>query len=130
MKVKFKATDGKIKTLDSLFVSVEYKDGEITHLQPNNSSSVFLNVDSVFVPLRVDENGFTNIYFRTSKIGDSSKLKVNYTTKTEYVSPACGMKKLYENLDASVENPNPILNVEINQTEILNEDKTHLYLIF
>ena len=53
-----------------------------------------------------------------------------FSTKSEYVSPACGFKKLYENVKEELTTPNPVTKLELNQTQIINEDKTHLYLVF
>ncbi len=124
MKMKFKSTEGKLKTLDSLYVDVEYSSG--------TKSSIFVGakVDSVMVPLRVDTQPFTNIYFRNRKYGSISQLKVNYSTGSEYVSPACGLKRLYYDLNPELITPDPILGIEKNQTEITDEKKTHLYLTF
>lgn len=124
MKVKFKSVEGKAKRMDSLYVDVEYKNGVKTALFSGK------NVDSVMIPLRVDNTLFTNIHFHETKKGDTSVVKVNYTTRSEYVSAPCGIKRQYENVSSEVVKPNPVLNVEINQTQIVNEDKTHLYIIF
>jgi len=123
MKMKFKTNEGKQKTLDSLYLSVEYSSGK---------SLVYAgkNVDSVFVPLRVDDQLFTNVYVKLTKAGSESKIRINYSTKSEYVSPACGIKRFYENLETSLQQADPVTSVEKNQNQIVNEDKTHLYLIF
>ncbi len=124
MKIKFKnAATGNAKTLDSLYVDVDYGNGAINVSQQRLA-------DSTLIPLRVDENEFTEIYVHLTKNGAKSKIKVNYSTKTEYVSPACGIKKLYENLETTLSNADPVLSVENNQTSILDENKTHLYLHF
>lgn len=124
MKVKFKSTDGKLKTLDSLYVEVEYQTGMKTPLISAGK------VDSVMIPLRVDDNTYTKVYFHTVKAGNSSMVQVNYTTGSKYVSPACGLKRLYNNLNVVLQNPNPVLGIETNQSQITDENKTHLYLIF
>lgn len=124
MKIKFKnAATGNAKTLDSLYVDVDYGNGPV-----NVSQQRF--ADSALIPLRVDENDFTEMYVHFTKYGAKSKIKINYTTETEYVSPACGIKKLYDNLEAVLSNTNPVLSVEKNQNSILDENKTHLYLHF
>ncbi len=125
MKIKFKTkADGKLKTMALLYVDVDYGSG------PVNIISNKVNVDSILVPLRVDNNLYTNIYIRTSETGNKSVIKTNYTTKSEYVSPACGVKKLYENVNSELITPNPVLGVEQSQNQIINENKTHLYLLF
>lgn len=123
MKLKFKTTDGKQKTLDTLYVSVDYSSGK---------SLIYHNkaVDSVLIPLRVDDQDYTNIYIKQRLNGPESKIRINYTTTSEYVSPACGIKRLYDNLDVALEKQDPVTSLEKNQNQIVNEDKTHLYLIF
>ncbi len=125
MKIKFKTqANGKLKTLDSLYINVDYGNGQV----PVIVSKV--KTDSVFIPLRVDENTFTEIYVGLSKAQITSRIKINYVTKTEYVSPACGIKKVYENVNSSVVVSNSVLDTEQNQTQISDENKTHLFLLF
>lgn len=127
VKIKFKTqATGKIKTLDSLFINVDYGQG------PSEVIALTGKVDSVLLPLRVDEVPFTKILVSTSKAKPEavSTIKINYTTKTAYVSPACGIKRIYENVDPVLEVPNPVLGIELNQNEISDESKTHFYLLF
>lgn len=125
IKIKFKTADNKIKTLDSIFVSIDFGSGAKSILKQT------FPTDSVLLPLRVDDAPYTDIYVKlASKAVDSSKIRINYTTKSQYVSPACGIKKLYENLNPVLEKANPVLKIEKNQTQISNEAKTSLYLIF
>lgn len=125
MKIKFKTkATGKMKTMDSLFIAVDYGVGPV---------AVFGTVsktDSVLIPLRVDETPFTKMYVGISRTAVNSEIKINYTTDSEYVSPACGIKKLYQNVSTELEVPNAVLGVEQNQTQIIDESKTHLYLLF
>ena len=86
--------------------------------------------DSILLPLRVDDNAFTDIYIRRRKAGPQSKVRINYTTQSEYVSPACGIKRTYKDVKYSLEKADPVTKVEPIQTEIINEEPTHLYLIF
>ncbi len=123
LKIKFRTTEGKVKTLDSLYLNVKYDTGEKTVIKA-------AKVDSVLIPLRVDEQLFTEISVRLTKTGSASKIKVNYTTESEYVSPACGIKRLYKNFDPVLENTNPVVEIIKSQNEIINEEKTHLYLVF
>ena len=125
MKIKFKTkSSGKMKTMDSLFIAVDYGAGPV---------AVFGSVvktDSVLIPLRVDETPFTKMYVGTSRKTVNSEIKINYTTTSEYVSPACGIKKLYQNVNAVLEVPNAVVGVEQNQTQIIDENKTHIFLLF
>lgn len=124
LKIKFKSADNKVLTLDSLYLDVDYGN--------NNVLTVIkaAKVDSALVPIRVDDAGFTELYVRKTKKGSVSKIKLNYNTISEYVSPACGFKRLYQNLTGTLETANPVTNVELNQNQIINENKAHLYLVF
>ncbi len=125
MKIKFKTeATGKLKTLDSLYVNVDYGSGPVSVIARK------VKTDSVYIPLRVDENPYTEIYVGLSKAAISSKIKINYTTSSQYVSPACGVKKIYENVNSSVETANPVVGAEQPQTQIIDENKTHLFLLF
>lgn len=125
MKLKFKTkATGKLKTLDSLYVNVDYGNGPVSVIATKSKT------DSVLIPLRVDDVPFTKIFVGLSKAAITSEIKFNYTTKNEYVSPACGIKKVYENVNAVVEKPNPVLDTEQNQSQILDEAKTHFFLLF
>ncbi|WP_304343563.1 DUF6452 family protein [Chryseobacterium koreense] len=124
MKLKFKTkSTGKMKTLDSLYVKVNYGNGWLPVVAK-------AKVDSVFIPLRVDESPFTEILVGVKKAEINSKVKVNYTTATQYVSPACGIKKIYENVTAQLEVSDAVIDLEQNQTQITDENKTHLFLLF
>lgn len=124
LKIKFKSADNKVLTLDSLYLDVDYGN--------NNVLTVVkaAKVDSALIPIRVDDVGFTELYVRKTKKGSVSKIKLNYNTTSEYVSPACGFKRLYQNLSGSLETANPVTKVELNQNQIINENKAHLYLVF
>ena len=124
LKIKFKSADNKVLTLDSLYLDVDYGN--------NNILTVVraAKVDSALIPIRVDDAGFTELYVRKTKKGKVSKIKLNYNTTSEYVSPACGFKRLYQNLSGSLETANPVTKVELNQNQIINENKAHLYLVF
>ena len=67
--------------------------------------------------------------YTSKKDTETSILRVHYTEKLEYVSPACGIRKLYENLNPELLSNHFIINIEQNKTEILDEEKTHIYLV-
>ena len=123
LKVKFRTKEGKIKTLDSLYVKVDYGNGAENILTRGKT-------DSVLIPLKIDESTFTDVYFSTTKKGIYSKVKLHYTTTTEFVSAACGIKRIYDNLNPVLEIPAEVTALEKNQNQIVNESKTHLFLIF
>ena len=124
LKIKFKSADNKVLTLDSLYLDVDYGNNNILTVVKA------AKVDSALIPIRVDDAGFTELYVRKTKKGKVSKIKLNYNTTSEYVSPACGFKRLYQNLSGSLETANPVTKVELNQNQIINENKAHLYLVF
>jgi hypothetical protein len=125
IKIKFKTSDNKLKTLDSIFVSIDFGSGAKKILSQK------FPTDSILLPLRVDDSPFTDIYVKlASKAADSSQIRINYSSVSKYVSPACGIKKNYENLNPVLVKPNPVLKLEQTQTQITNEAKTSLYLIF
>lgn len=124
MKVAFRtAASGKEKTLDSLSVAVDYGSGKV-------DLGWQKSIDSRLIPLRVDDSPYTDVYFKTSTKSKESKVRVKYTTQSKYVSPGCGAKKTYENLSSELITPDPVQKLEAGQNQILNEDKTNLYLLF
>lgn len=125
MKLKFKDSSNKLYQPDTLIIGVKLTGEE-------NIKTVVsaLKPDSVLVPLRVDDTNFTDLYISTSTKGTPSKVRVLYTPVSEYVSPACGMRRLYNDLSAVLENATPVKNIELNEKNVHDENKTHLYLIF
>ena len=123
LKIKFKDANNKLLNLRRIYVDVDYGGGAKNIIQQQLA-------DSVMVPLRVDNNTFTDIYIRTSEAGKKAKIRVSYTTESQYVSPACGYKKLYKDMSTALESPNPVTGVEQIQTDIINEKGQHIYLIF
>lgn len=123
LKMKFRTSEGKEKTLDSLYLNVVYGSGEKTVIKA-------ADVDSVLIPLRVDDQLSTEFTVRLNSNGPESRIKLNYTTESQYVSPACGIKRLYKNLDPVIENTDPVEEIIKVQNEITSEEKSHLYLVF
>lgn len=128
MKVKFKTVaDGKLARMDSLTVRILW--GTDTLMVAPNVKAV----DSVMIPLKVTGDAFTDILVQTNPKSKTeiSKIKVKYTESSEYVSPGCGIRKLYDNLTVSpIEGLNPVKSVDINSNQIHNEVKTVLYFNF
>ncbi|MBW7675819.1 DUF6452 family protein [Chryseobacterium chendengshani] len=122
MKITFKKAD-KITTLDSVKVYVDYGVRTV-------DLGWSRNTDSILIPLRVDESPFTDLFIKTTKKGDSSKIRVSYTARSIYVSPGCGAKLNYENVSGQLLKATPVVKVESGQNFIQNEEKTNLYLVF
>lgn len=122
IKIKFKE-QGKELQLSRLILGVDYGSGEKIIIDRQR-------VDSVLVPLRVDDAAYTDLFIRTSEDGPKSQVRIQYTGETSYVSPACGVKKIYKEVASSLVESDPVQGVEQTQTEINDELPTHLYLIF
>lgn len=122
MKIMFRNGE-KITKLDSLKIYVDYGVRTV-------DLGWSRNVDSIFIPLRVDESPYTDLFVKTSKKGDSSKVRVSYTRKSIYVSPGCGAKLNYENVSGQLLKPTPVIKVESGQNFIQDEQKTNIYLGF
>lgn len=122
MKIALKK-DNKISTLDSIKIYADLGTSVI-------DLGWKLKVDSVFVPLRVDDSPFTDIYVQTTTQEDSTRVRINYTTKSIYVSPGCGVKRNYENVNSVLSTPNSLKSVEQGQNFIENEYKTNLFFNF
>lgn len=123
MKLKFKTSDNRLLRIPRIIVGIDYGNGEKIVVDKTV-------VDSLLIPIRVDNVDFTDIFVRTSENGTASKIRLNFNAELKYVSPACGFKKTYKNLTSSLEKPNPITKIEQNQTEIIDEKSTHLFLVF
>ncbi|WP_435526003.1 DUF6452 family protein [Chryseobacterium indoltheticum] len=122
MKISFRKGN-QISVLDSIKIYADLGTGII-------DLGWKLKVDSVFVPLRVDDSPFTDIYVRTTTQEDSTQVRINYTTKSIYVSPGCGVKRNYENVNSVLSAPNSLKSLEQGQNFIENEDKTNLFFNF
>lgn len=117
-------TENKFIALDSLYIDVDYGNGT-----PRNILTQ-AKVTSATIPLRIDNNPYTDVYFHTTKAGNKSKIRVSYDLKPIYVSPACGFKQNYENLKAELLQSNPVLNIQPNHTSLTDESKVNFYLRF
>ncbi|SIT98651.1 hypothetical protein SAMN05660493_03208 [Epilithonimonas bovis DSM 19482] len=124
LKLKFINASGQLLRLDSLYIDVDYGGSTLKNIVSQ------ANADSVFVPMRIDESSYTDIYLRLRKAGNRSKIRVSYDKKAIYVSPACGFKINYDNLKSELLQANPVQNVEQNQTSLSDESKINFYLRF
>ena len=124
LKLKFINANGQLLRLDSLYIDVDYGGSTLKNIVSQ------ANADSVFVPMRIDESSYTDIYLRLRKAGNRSKIRVSYDKKAIYVSPACGFKINYDNLKSELLQAKPVQNVEQNQTSLSDESKINFYLRF
>ncbi|RRQ46293.1 DUF6452 family protein [Chryseobacterium sp. SC28] len=126
LKLKFRnESNNLLMTLDTLYVDVDYGKPELTTI-----ISAAPNVDSVFVPLRIDDSPYTDFFIRQRKTGPTSKIRISYDKKAIYVSPACGFKINYENLNAELLQQNPVQSIQSNNSSLTDESKTNFYLRF
>ena len=61
LQVKFKNAAGQLTKIDSLYVGVDYGSNKITSILAQ------ANAETVYIPLRIDDNAYTDIYFKTTK---------------------------------------------------------------
>lgn len=124
MKLKFRNANNQLVQLDSLYVDVNYGKTLDTNIL------VGARLDSIFVPLRIDENPYTDFYIRTRKNDPKSKIRIYYDAKSIYVSPPCGFKRNYENLRAELLETGPVQSIQSNQTSLTDETRINFYLRF
>ncbi len=122
LKIKFKEGTKDLQ-VSRIILDVDYGEG------PKNVIDM-QRVDSIMVPLRVDNQDFTDLYVRTSPEASASKIRISYTSKSKYVSPACGIKKLYYDLNTQLETSAEVIRLEQAQTTVIDELPTHLYVVF
>lgn len=113
-----------VTTVDTLYVDVDYGKDPIKNIIYS------ANVDSVFIPMRIDENPYTDIYFRTRRNQTRSKVRVKYEKKAIYVSPACGFKINYDNLNAELLESTAVQSIQTNNTSLTDENNINFYLRF
>lgn len=124
MKVKFRNANNQLMQMDSLYVDVNYGKTVDTNIL------VGVRVDSIFVPLRIDDSPYTDLYVRRRKNEAKSKIRIHYDSKSIYVSPPCGFKKNYENLSAELLETGPVQSIQYNQTSLTDETSINFYLRF
>lgn len=123
LKMKFKDSAGRLATLDSLYISADYGGGTQAVVQA-------ARVDSVLVPLRIDGSGSTLLEIRRRKAEMPARLQLQYAEQAEYVSPACGIRKLYRDVRYQLHPAAGARAAEPAQNEITDEIRTHLYITF
>lgn len=125
LKLKFRnAVTNGLTRLDTLYVDVDYGKTPYTNI------IYAANVDSVFVPMRIDDSPYTDIYVRTRRGQAGSRIRVTYDKKSSYVSPACGFKINYENLKSELTGTTPVQGIQTNNTSLTDENNINFYLRF
>jgi len=125
MKVKFKK-DGKLYTVPNLHAAIIYGEDTI-----DVSRQDTLSVDSLMIPLKVNGEGFTDLLLKTEKEGKASKIQITYKETSEYVSPGCGIRKIYDDVEGSLISPDPVTSIESNNSnQIHDENETVFYFHF
>ncbi|AQX11507.1 hypothetical protein BAX94_08635 [Elizabethkingia meningoseptica] len=129
MKVKYKK-DGKLFKVDTLMIKILSGKDTLTVTRATQDQ---LGIDSTYIPLKVNGDGYTDILIRQVRKNDKtgySVIRMKYNETSEYVSPGCGIRKLYDNVSAEVTQPNQVKSVELNTNQIHNESQTVLYFNF
>ncbi|MBP6577720.1 MAG: hypothetical protein KA796_03610 [Chryseobacterium sp.] len=124
LKLKFRNSNDQLIRMDTLYIDVDFGKDSL------RNTTTAVAVDSVLVPLRIDDSSFTDFYVRTRKAGPRSKIRVNYEAKSIYVSPACGFKRNYENLKPELSQPDPVQSIQTNVTSLTDENRINFYLRF
>lgn len=124
LKLLFRNASNQLYTADTLYVDVDYGKDTIKNI------IYAANVDSILVPLRIDDSPYTDFYVRRRSVGPISKIRVSYDKKSIYVSPACGFKVNYENLKGEVLQTDPVQSIQTNNTSLTNENSINFYLRF
>ena len=125
LNIQFLNTDGKLSRRDSIYVDVDFG--------PQGYKNVLqvANVESILVPLRIDDAPNTSIYIYTRKKGAKDLVNITYKPVNQYVSPACGVRKIYQNLGLNLgANAQNIKSYKLSTNEITNETTSHLLLAF
>ncbi|RZK11644.1 MAG: hypothetical protein EOO46_06015 [Flavobacterium sp.] len=132
----------RINNLKIVGDGINYSNGVL-----NNQGSQFWTDSLVYLPLRVnqDVSKFRFIRFATQDTilanARVDTLEFNYSRRDEYVSRACGFKTIFDlnggqaepfilNDDENATLGNWIRNIEVESTNINNEDETHINLYF
>jgi Family of unknown function (DUF6452) len=125
LNIQFLNSEGKLSRRDSIYVDVDFgQAAPKTVLQVSN-------VESILVPLRVDDAPETKLWIYTRKKGTKDQITLQYKPVNEYVSPACGVRKIYQNVGVSLPNaPQNIKSYKLSTNEITNETASHLLLTF
>lgn len=89
-------------------------------------------VDSISLPLWVNQVSETKLRFYTnSNIASYDDVSLTYTPEVEYTSRGCGFKRLYKNITYNLtSSATSIQQINPQETEIIDESKTHLFINF
>ncbi len=114
---------------------------EVRGVGLTDSLAVFNNVSTISIPLKTGAD-FTEYSFElfsnNPEIANTDFIRFNYTRDEVFVSRACGYKTLFttaENTpfvltDATPADGNWIREITVNQTDIINEDETHVNIFY
>ena len=79
--------------------------------------------DSIAIPLNTQTNQ-TKYYMSNQTIEDF--FEISYETEDEFVSRSCGFKTLFKSLSITEYSEEWIKNMQLNNSEITNEEAAHL----
>ncbi len=122
--VKLKnALDSSNYFIDTLLVTYKNSENQTDTLR-------MIETDSFQIPLRIDNGDIGFSFFSSLSNNSQDSLAMHYTPSEEFVSKACGLKKIYENVSYQwIENVE-IQNFEVLQPNITNSNEVHLYLYY
>src|SRR5690606_4763993 len=119
---------------------------EIIEIENPETILVFENANTIKLPLRTNAEVSTYKFILTytninTLVNNEDLLEFRYTTDHIYISRACGYKANFSLTEADSQNPNPTLTdsgedefwikeLIVRQPEIINENETHLDLLF
>lgn len=112
-------------TLDSIII------GTLNN-QNTYEDVLFLDTNIAQVGLSLQDLSTTQLRFRRSNVPATTNdlLQLNYQAQEQYASKACGVKLNYSNLSLGSTNLTNIQNIELQNTQITNEQDTILYIYY
>lgn len=113
--------------LDSLYIDIKKSDGTFSNILKSG------NIYKGKIPLGDETQGQSTFYFYyTHNAPDSEKdiINVTYSTTSEYISKACGFKLNYHNLNFNLQQPYSIQSLTPLTTDITDESKTNLHIVY
>ena len=124
LNVEFIDSVGERQSLDSIFVSILTSDDLSRKITSIDSA----NVDSLLIPLTDLSNPLRLIFVRSTG-GLADTITINYTENIEYISKACGFKRTLTDLSFG-HTSNQIININTNQSSLIDEQETHLSITY
>jgi len=99
----------------------------------NNWERIYFSALKSTIEINLNVNDETSTQLRVSQFYQNStsiydNVSVSYENSDEFLSKACGFKRVYKNVSILLNTNTLFSNSEQNTTEISDESQTHLYL--